>query len=294
MLEAASQKNTQQGVQATKGSQLSPSLQQDLRSRCHYLLSEGMVDVVIGYGRSTDLEHPFPVFVRKPNQVDRLIYNPHCHANLAVYLTRKEIKALGKPAICVTARDERALVVLQRESQIERDSIYVIGIVTPEHGVPRFADEVIGDTSTVAAAGQEGESDAHYEAFMQKSPAERMAYWQAEFARCIRCYACRQACPMCYCEQCIVEKNQPVVVEASPTLRGNFAWQITRAFHQAGRCVGCGACTSACPVGIDLTLLNRSLAKAAEQHFDYRSGDDPDREPVIGGFSADDREEFIK
>ncbi len=37
---------------------------------------------------------------------------------------------------------------------------------------------------------------------------ERWEFWQSEFSRCIKCYACRQACPMCYCTKCIVEVNQ--------------------------------------------------------------------------------------
>ena len=72
---------------------------------------------------------------------------------------------------------------------------------------------------------------------------------------------------MCYCRQCIVDKNRPVVISTSATLKGNFAWQITRAFHLAGRCVGCDECTRACPAGIDLRLLNLSLAKAAEEQL---------------------------
>ena len=58
-------------------------------------------------------------------------------------------------------------------------------------------------------------------------------------------------------------------IDTSATLKGNFAWHITRAFHLAGRCVGCDECTRACPAGIDLRLLNLSLAQAAEEHFAF-------------------------
>ncbi len=91
--------------------------------------------------------------------------------------------------------------------------------------------------------------------------AERMAFWKAEFDRCMKCYACRQVCPLCYCERCVADKNRPTVIDTSATLKGNFAWHITRAFHLAGRCVGCDECTRACPAGIDLRLLNLSLAR---------------------------------
>jgi ferredoxin len=99
---------------------------------------------------------------------------------------------------------------------------------------------------------------------------------------------------MCYCRQCIVDKNRPVSIDTSATLKGNFAWQITRAFHLAGRCIGCDECSRVCPAGIDLRLLNLSLAKAAEEQFDYRAGVDPQKLPLIGAYSQQDHEEFIR
>jgi ferredoxin len=121
-----------------------------------------------------------------------------------------------------------------------------------------------------------------------------MAYWREELSRCVKCYACRQACPLCYCTRCIVDKNRPTAIDTSATLKGNFAWHITRAFHLAGRCVGCDQCTRACPAGIDLRLLNLTMAKAAETHFGYRAGMDCQAEPVIGGYSVQDQEDFIR
>ena len=46
--------------------------------------------------------------------------------------------------------------------------------------------------------------------------------------------------------------------------------------------------------GIDLRLLNLSLAKAAEEHFAYRAGMDPKAEPLIGAYSLQDKENFIR
>jgi ferredoxin len=91
-----------------------------------------------------------------------------------------------------------------------------------------------------------------------------------------------------------VDKNRPTVIDTSATLKGNFAWQITRAFHLAGRCVGCDQCTRVCPAGIDLRLLNLSLAQAAEEEFSFRAGEDPKQEPILGSYSPADRENFIR
>ena len=74
------------------------------------------------------------------------------------------------------------------------------------------------------------------------TPAERWQFWQAEFSKCIKCYACRAACPMCYCTRCIVDDNRPQWIDPWPSPLSNMEWQISRVMHLAGRCIGCGAC----------------------------------------------------
>ena len=220
--------------------------------------------------------------------------------------------------------DARAVVVLVRESQIERSAVVLIGMVCDGMGQPRApkcascgvhlpaeVDILLrpsGDASSpcnpVAPAGQADAGEAQNETgngryaaldrLLALAPSERLAYWKEELARCTRCYACRQVCPMCYCRQCLVEKNRPQCIDTSPTLKGNFAWHITRAFHLAGRCIGCDQCSQVCPAGIDLGLLNLSLARAAERHFGFLAGEDPAAEPLVGSYADDDREGFIR
>jgi ferredoxin len=276
-----------------------------LRSTCKKLLEDGKVQVVIGYGAVPGGASVTPVFITSAARVDQLTWNADCYHNLTAYLTRAEVKALGRAAVVVKACDERALVMLQKESQIDRDKVFVVGVacdtdLRPQatkcdacrDRVPRFADVVIGNTDRTSEA--KTERYAELEQFLEKTPLQRMEYWQQELARCTKCYACRQVCPLCYCQRCIVDKNRPVCIDTSPTLKGNFAWHITRAFHLAGRCIGCDECTRACAAGIDLRLLNLSLARAAETNFGFRPGEDPDVEPLVGTYSEHDQESFIK
>ncbi len=277
----------------------------EIRSLCRRLLGEGTIQAIIGYGQVSGAVTAHPLIITRVANVDDLVWNRTCHHNLVAYLTRAEVKSLGRAAVIVKACDERALIVLQRESQLDREQLYVIGVpCDAEHlpgeekctacttKVPRHADVVVGSVDRLP----EGQG-SRYEAldrFLEKSPAERMEYWQRELLRCTKCYACRQVCPLCYCQRCIVDKNQPVCIDPSATVKGDFAWHITRAFHLAGRCIGCDACTRACPAGIDLRLLNLTLARAAEEDFGYRAGEDRDAPPLIGAYSRQDQESFIR
>ena len=267
-----------------------------LRERGRKLLAEGTVKVVIGYGARG------PVMVRRPEDADRLVWNNRCVSNLTAYLKRKEVKALGKPAVVVKPCDEKSLVVLEKESQLERKDIHVIGMACEGVGepkctfctarTPRFADEILGEPA--GPKTQASPPPNRFATLMALTPTERMAFWTKQFDRCVKCYACRQVCPMCYCERCIVDKNRPIAIDPAPSIKGNFAWQIARAFHLAGRCVGCGECSRACPAGIDLALLNIALHKAAQEHFGYDPGVDPAAEPVIGSYTLQDKEDFIR
>jgi coenzyme F420-reducing hydrogenase delta subunit/ferredoxin len=251
-----------------------------MRATARESLESGKVQVVIGYGERG------PVFITKADETERLQWNERSTANLTLYLKRKEVRALGRAAIVVKACDERALVLLEKESQLAPGDVEVIRVECAGLGQPKCA------TCDRVAAPQDRYIALN--ALKQKSPDERLAFWTAEFDRCLKCYACRQVCPLCYCERCLADKNRPQAIDSSPHRMGNFAWHIARAMHLAGRCVGCDECTRACPVGIDLRLLNLTLAEAAEKQFNYRAGVDPAAEPLIGCYSLTDQEEFIR
>lgn len=268
--------------------------EREMRELAARLLAEGKVKVVIGYGTRG------PAFIKRPEDAGKLVWNANCLSNLTVYLKRKEVRALGPAAIVVKGCDERALIVLEKESQLDRASLHVIGMACGGMGQakcaacdtprPRFADETVGD----GAVQPSGDRYAALEGLLALPPEERLAYWTAQFDRCVKCYACRQVCPMCYCERCLADKNRPQAIPASAHRVGNFAWHISRAMHLAGRCIGCDECTRACPAGIDLRLLNLAMAQVAERQFGYRAGIDPAAEPPVGAAAAEDKEDFIR
>ncbi len=276
---------------------------EQVRQRARELLQKGEVGLVIGHGQGATAESARPVFVRKAEDVDRLVFSPFCRNNLAAYLTRKEVMPKGKVALVAQPEEIRSVSVLVQEQQFEADRVVLIGVVCAQPGVKGAECRLLGGTTLKELEGEvaeicksrnETELAAKVKELEQMTPEQRLAFWNQEFSRCIRCYACRQACPMCYCERCIVEKNQPQWIPSSPRPLGNFFWNVVRAFHLAGRCIGCGACARACPMDIPLDLLNKKVAQEVKDNFGCEAGFDHASAPPMASFRTDDSQEFIK
>ena len=339
---------------------------EDLKKDAQRLLKEGTVKYIIGYEKSMNGLLPAPAFIKNPEDVEKLIWDPTCVHNLTRFLVdEKRKKASEKEpderpvGVIVKGCDSRALVVLLQEKFIERDDVYILGvsceetgvldekklakklkgkkvknitfgkkdnlIVTTEDGKTEIsAEEILAERCLECKAnvpviydillGEKAErkSDTPFrslEKFESLSKEERWAFWKEQLDKCIRCYACRSVCPMCYCDECVAdtisfavtadttaeEKAQKIKwVEKSPVASENFVYHLVRAIHLAGRCIDCEECERVCPLDIPLRLLNKKLEKEALQLFGYEVGFDPDIPSLVSSFKDEDPEDFIR
>jgi ferredoxin len=182
-------------------------------------------------------------------------------------------------------------VGLIKEYQFERKDLVILGIVD---GTPVGLEPDIEVGRIEATTQEQQELQSRIQELENMSLSERAAWWDNEFSKCIRCYACRQVCPFCYCEQCIVDQNQPQWIDKSPSLANNTAWNLIRAYHLVGRCTGCGECDRVCPVKIPLSLINTKMSAEVKEAFGYVSGEDSDTEPALAAFQPDDIVPFIR
>ena len=124
------------------------------------------------------------------------------------------------------------------------------------------------------------------------TPDERFAFWQNELSKCIRCNACRDACPACTCKKCVFDNPKSSLENKSPA--NSFEekmFHIIRAFHVAGRCTDCGECSRVCPQNIPLHLLNRKFIKDMNGFWgDYQAGETVGSRAPLVDFTLDDME----
>lgn len=257
------------------------------------LLGDGRVNMVIGYQRRG--ERCIPALLTDARAVDVLTFDSQCLQNLAAYLHKEEVRQKFPVAVVASPATMRSLVLLAAESQLPDDAIVVLALDETRYlgafdleATARLLNESYPNLALPA------ETLKRVAELAALSPQERAAFWSRHFERCTRCYACRAACPSCYCKQCIVEKNTPQWISTAAREHGNYAWQVIRAFHSAGRCTACGACERACPQGIPLMLLNVKVSQEVVDQFNAKPGYDPQAKPVIGSWKPDDKQEFIR
>jgi len=243
-----------------------------------------------------------PAVLHDPAEAGRLVWNRACHANLAALLPRFRGRE-GVVGLAVKGCDARAVGELLRANQIERERLFVVGVPCAGLAGPDgeslaarcfgcrypegFAyDETLGpmESPDLPAAPEAGEELAGM------TPEERRRFWEAEFAKCIRCDACRKACYACFCPQCIFEASSPRWIAGRGSRSEKFFFHAVRAFHLAGRCIGCGECRRACPAGVRLDLLNRSLDGLLEECFSFPGAGLTQADPPLQTFSLKDRE----
>jgi formate dehydrogenase subunit beta len=111
--------------------------------------------------------------------------------------------------------------------------------------------------------------------FQRMSSDQRFDYWfgpSGQFGQCIKCFGCRDACPICYCKDCYLEADRGTI--AGGEIPPDVMFPMIRAVHVMDSCVNCGQCQDACPMELPLSrlifMLNRELAHT----FRYEPGMD--------------------
>ncbi|MDO8706657.1 MAG: (Fe-S)-binding protein [Sulfuricaulis sp.] len=171
---------------------------------------------------------------------------------------------------------------------------------------PKEHNAVFGEDKT---GRQLAEPFAALTKFEAQGSGERWDFWSHHFDRCIRCFACRSVCPMCYCDECVVDSitfpvtaettaedkaNRIRWIERSAVRSENITYLMTRAMHLAGRCTDCGECERACPVNVPIRLLNNKMERQAREKFGFEPGASIGGPSLVASFLDSDPGDFIR
>jgi len=243
-----------------------------LRVKVRKLLQEGKVAGYVGYIMKDS--HPLPHFFTKERleEVDQAIVAP----GAARYPLDKLLQQVAERypedtfAIQVRGCDERGLNELYKWGQLDPEKVVLVGVACPQDQADYC--ECPGPWASVIDYGEKCQPVAKSQRVERiDALAEEDAFqeWLGHFKKCIKCYGCRDVCPMCFCKECSLEHPD---LMSTGTVPPDTIFQLVRAIHMAGRCIDCGLCEENCPADIPLRVLYKKGNALVQDLFGYQTG----------------------
>jgi formate dehydrogenase subunit beta len=98
---------------------------------------------------------------------------------------------------------------------------------------------------------------------------ERLKTIMDESSRCIKCYACIDNCPICYCVECSTKKPWYITPGMVPP---GFMFHLIRFAHISDSCINCGQCEELCSMDIRNALFMHAQQVEIEKMFKHTPG----------------------
>ena len=260
---------------------------ENVRSLAEEWLENGKVDAILGLREKNG--HISPHLFTDTSETGSIVLSPHDNyfpssksqrykKNLLYLLERKYPDA--KIGVIARGCDERALTELAKRDQLDLEKIEVMGVAcTKEDAIDCRCPKPYPTILDVGERVDGISRDKAVEDLLEKSLLERFSFWKHELSKCMKCYGCRNICPLCFCEDCEMEQDLWVKTRQLPPETPMF--HIIRWYHIVDRCIECGKCEEACPVDIPLLTISKLLRRDIKEIFNYEAGLDAKQEAPL-------------
>jgi ferredoxin len=226
-----------------------------------------------------------PYLFREGDDLSELVLDPRFPLGKIISMLQKRYPE-ARFGIVARGCDARALVEMAKREQVDLDRLYLLGVAcTAEEAAACACAEpapAVGDWPMATSIGTPVEPAAPnplVAEYAEMSLDERQAFWRQQFLKCIKCYGCRNHCPVCFCEACALE--DPLWVEPGVLAPSFPMFHLIKAMHMSGRCVACRQCELACPAHIPLTVLYDLIRQDMEALLGYVPGADLSSLPPV-------------
>ena len=291
------------------------------------LLEEKEVEEVLAPVRNPAGGQPFPRFLSDPREIEEITLDGQTPISMAKFLVEFGERGRKTAALVRTCDARALVELAKREqADLDNILIIGVecpgeGIAETcrycEYTVPSVADVTFYENGGASLNTEKGRKlisilealgipeverretpperreralrvqEEEFSSLWNLPPRERLSFWLSLLDRCIKCYGCRDACPLCVCKECYLEPQKLVVMPGGNPPDKLF--HLIRLIHVADSCVGCGRCELVCPMNIPLTKLYQMLHKELEKIFAYIPGLDLAALPPLVCFTEEER-----
>ncbi|HNQ78680.1 MAG TPA: 4Fe-4S dicluster domain-containing protein [Acidobacteriota bacterium] len=255
----------------------------EIKKYCRELLDSKKVDAIIGVSEEEGQWMPF--LFTESSQLDKLFVDKKyplmttskpMKENILSYIQRKHPGM--KLAIVARGCDERAIFELVKRGQVKLENLEIIGYACDRRQAETCTCPTPHPTKNLKF-GEKAEGVKEHKLaaeFDKMSLEEKSRFWHKQFSKCIKCYGCRNACPVCFCKTCLMEAHFYTQPGELPVEYPTF--HFVQRYHHAAQCIECGECELACPMDIPLRLMSQPLLRQTKELYDYVPGMDPEQE----------------
>lgn len=102
--------------------------------------------------------------------------------------------------------------------------------------------------------------------------------WKEQWNKCIKCFACRDVCPICWCNECELEKEY--FKDSEDSAPDPLGFQGVRLSHMSFSCINCGQCEDVCPMEIPVSKIYHKLQCVYNDLTGYEAGLGDEKPPL--------------